>query len=82
MQTVYGLPTKCVGYMGLIWSVRRNTNLTLPIIRKLWVVFHQFGNILSVKPIFVLSVMLSNSIGCSYMSDSFATMLLKKSYIV
>ena len=35
IQAVYGLPAKCVGYMGHIWAARRNNSytLTLPITR-------------------------------------------------
>ena len=39
IQTVYGLPAKFVGYMGLPWAERRNNTHSLPITRQLWVVF-------------------------------------------
>ena len=43
IQAVYGLPAKRLGYMGLVWTERRNNTHTLPITRRLWVAFLQFS---------------------------------------
>ena len=54
---VYGLLTKCVGYMGLVWAERRNnTTHSLPITRQLWVDFVQSGSFISVLSVFLLRV--------------------------
>ena len=47
MRAVYGLPARCVGYMGLVWAERKNNTHTLPITRQLWVVFLQAGSFMS-----------------------------------
>ena len=38
IQAVYGMPVKCVGYMGFVWAEGRNNTHTLPITRESWVV--------------------------------------------
>ena len=53
IQAVYGLPVKCVGYMGRVWVYRRNKTHTLPITRQLWVVFLQSENFISILSVFL-----------------------------
>ena len=55
IRAVYGLPAKCVGYMGLVWEERSNNTHTLPITRQLWVVSHQSGSFISVLSVPLLS---------------------------
>ena len=39
IRAVYGLPAKCVGYMGLVRAEERNNTHTLPVTLQLRVVF-------------------------------------------
>ena len=53
IRAVYGLPAKCVGYIGLVWAeIRKNTDI-FPITRKLRVVFLQSASFISVLSVFL-----------------------------
>ena len=53
IRAVYGLPAKCVGYMGLVWADIRNDTHTLPITRQLWAIFQQSSSFMSVLSVFL-----------------------------
>ena len=61
-RAAYGLPAKCVEYMGLVWAEGRNNTHTLPMTRQLWVVFLQSCSTISVlSVVFVWSVDVNKS---------------------
>ena len=57
IPSVYGLPAKCVGYMGLVWAERRNNTHKLPLTRQLWAVFLQSDSSISVLSLFLLTLL-------------------------
>ena len=54
IQVVYGLPAEFDGYMGLVWTDRRNNTHTLPITQQLWAVILRSGCFTSVLSVFLL----------------------------
>ena len=56
IHAVYGLPAKCVRYMGLVWAEGINNTHTLPITRQLWAVFLLSGSFISVLGVILFIV--------------------------